>query len=131
MYISCQARDGDLIQFGQLENQGCPPSLTNMGQMRQCAKLNLLQCLQVSQPNQVIPFCDPEVDVELLDGAAVIHMLSLISNGAKTFADYATSLFVAFILRRLEKISRLDVVWDRYVPKRETKGEEVVADMLQ
>ena len=97
MYISCQARDGDLIQFVQLENQVCPPSLTNMGQMRQCAKSDLLQCLQVSQPNQVILFCDPEVDAELLDGAFVIHMLSLTSSGAKTFADYATSLFVAYI----------------------------------
>ena len=50
-------------------------------------------------------------------------MLLPTSKGAKTFADYATSIFVADILRRLEKVSRLDVVWDRYVPKRETKGE--------
>ena len=130
MYISCQ-EDGDLIQFVQIANQVCPPSLTNMGQMKQCATSDLLRCLQVSQPNHVLPFCDPEVDAELLDGAAVIHVLSPTSNGAKTFADYATSLFVAYIMRRLEKVSGLDVVWDRYVPKRGTKGEEVVADMLQ
>ena len=54
-----------------------------MGQMRQCAKTDLLECLQVSQPNQVIPFLDPEVDAELLDGAAVINIMSPTFNMSK------------------------------------------------
>ena len=36
----------------------------------------------------------------------------MLSKGAKRFADYATSIFVLYIFRRL------GVVWDRYVPKR-------------
>ena len=60
----------------------CPPSLTDMGQMRQCAKSDLLECLQVSQPNQVIPLFDPKVDAELLDAAAVINIISPTYKGA-------------------------------------------------
>ena len=58
-------------------------SITNkIGQMRQWSKSDLLQCLQVSQPNQVFPLLDPEVDAELLDGAAVINIMSPTSKGA-------------------------------------------------
>ena len=35
-----------------------------------------VQCLQVAQPNQVIPLIGPDVDAELLDGGAVIHIFS-------------------------------------------------------
>ena len=45
----------------------------------------------------MIPHFDPEVDTELLDGAAAIHKLSPTSKGAKTFDVYATSIFVAYI----------------------------------
>ena len=58
----------------------------------------------------MIPLIDPEVDAELLDGAAVIHMLSPTFKGAKTFAEYSNSLFIPYILRRLEKVSRFVVV---------------------
>ena len=55
------------------------------------------------------------------------------SKRANQFADYASSIFVAYILRRLEEVSKLDVVWDRYMydPKRGSIGEEEVADMSQ
>ena len=89
--MSCQARDGGLTQLFQHGNQVCLPALTNMGQVRQCAKSDLLQCIQVSQP---IPFVDPGVYAVLFDGPAGIHMLSPTSKGANTFADYATSIFV-------------------------------------
>ena len=68
----------------------------------------------------MIPLIDPEVDAVLLDGAAVI--LSLTCKGAKTFAEYANSIFIPYILRRLEKVLK---------GQRGTKEEEVVADMLQ
>ena len=38
--------------------------------------------------------------------------MSPTSKEAKEFADYASSIFVAYILRRLEEVSKLDVVWD-------------------
>ena len=60
----------------------------------------------------MISLYDPEVDAELLDGATAIHKLSPTSNGAKTFDEYATSIFVAYILRQLEKVSGLDVVYN-------------------
>ena len=50
--------------------------------------------------------------------------MSPTSKGAKKFADYASSIFVAYILRLLEEVSKLDVVWDRYMydPKRGSIG---------
>ena len=88
----------------------------------------------------MIPVIDPDVDAELFGGAAVIHMLSPTFKGAKTFAEYANYIFIPYILRRLEKVSSLVVVWNRYVPKslkaaardktaRDKRGR--VADMLQ
>ena len=57
--------------------------------------------------------------------------MSPTSKEAKEFADYASSIF----LRRLEEVSKLDVVWDTcrymYDHKRGSIGEEEVADMLQ
>ena len=55
-----------------------------------------------------------KVDVEILDGAAVVHMLPL--KGVKIFDGYAVTLFMAYILRKLQKVERIDIVWDRYLP---------------
>jgi len=46
LYIACQTRDGDLTEFFSHENQAFPPSLSNeIGEMRACAKSDLVQCL--------------------------------------------------------------------------------------
>ena len=65
----------------------------------------------MSQHNQVYL----EVDTYLFDGAAVIPMLSPTSKGANTFTDYAASIFIPYILRQLGKVTRLGVVWHRYI----------------
>ena len=47
LYISCQSRDGDLDEFFKHENQGCPPSLSNLGKLRLPRKKSeLVECLQ-------------------------------------------------------------------------------------
>ena len=84
LYIACQSRDGDLDNFFQHENQAFPPSLSNLGKLRQENKANLLSCLEnytesvSSKPNS---------EVAILDGAAVVNFLKPVA--AKTFKDYA------------------------------------------
>ena len=54
----------------------------------------------------------PQVQVKLYDGATLVHMLS--PKGQKTFKDYATNIFCAYLLNQLASVDRIDVVWDRY-----------------
>ena len=72
MYIGSLARQGDLHNFFKHENHKCPPSLSDMGQLRQGAKSDLLECIEAcSSPSQDIPI----VDAMILDGAAIVHLL--------------------------------------------------------
>jgi len=109
MYIACQSRQ---IFFAH-ENQACPPSLSDMGNLRQCKKSDLLPCLQNTQPGKVVHDREPIVEAEVLDGAAIIHMLQ--PKDVKTFDDYAEHIFMPYIRRQLQKTNRVDVVWDRYI----------------
>ena len=34
---------------------------------------------------------------------------------SKTFHEYARSVFMPYVLRQLEQVTRLDVVWDVYM----------------
>ena len=54
------------------------------------------------------------VDVQLLDGAAVVHFLP--TSSSVTFDDYADHVFIPHILKQLECAKRLDLVWDTYIP---------------
>ena len=44
--IAFQSQDGDLDDFFHHENQACPPSLLNVGKLRQGTKANLLSNLE-------------------------------------------------------------------------------------
>ena len=56
----------------------------------------------------------PVVDAKVLDGAAIVQMLP--PKLSKTFLEYTRTVFEPYILRQLETVSRLDVVWDVYLP---------------
>jgi hypothetical protein len=72
MYISCQARGGDLDNFFEHENHAWPPSLASNNKMHQTTKSELVSCLEtLMQPNHNVP----EVDVRIVDGAALVHNL--------------------------------------------------------
>ncbi|KAL8566382.1 hypothetical protein ACOMHN_049340 [Nucella lapillus] len=55
----------------------------------------------------------PTVDAKILDGAVIVQMLP--PKLANTFQDYADNVFLPYIMRQLETVKRLDVVWDIYV----------------
>ena len=110
LYIACQSRDGNLDDFFQHENQACPPSLSNLGKLRQGNKADLLSCLEnytESPPSQ------PTVVVTILNGAVVVNFLKPV--GAKTFDDYAVKVFLPYIQGQLQHVSRVDIVWDQYL----------------
>ncbi len=56
-----------------------------------------------------------QVMCTILDGAAIVNMLR--PGTAKTFQDYAANVFLPYITAQLQHVTRLDIVWDEYVPE--------------
>ena len=53
-YITCQARQSNLDSLFEHENQACPPSIYDMGQLWQGSKSDLMECLtKSSQPASI------------------------------------------------------------------------------
>ena len=52
------------------------------------------------------------MDAIILDGAVVVQMLQ--PTAASTFEEYFDSVVALYILRQLEDVKRLDIVWDVY-----------------
>ena len=73
MFISCQSRDGDIDDFFKHDNLSYPPSLSHGGQLRQGTKSDLLVSLDTCGKASA---ARPQVDALILDGAAMVHMLS-------------------------------------------------------
>uniref|UniRef100_UPI00358F05C7 uncharacterized protein n=1 Tax=Myxine glutinosa TaxID=7769 RepID=UPI00358F05C7 len=109
LYIACQTRDGGLEQFFKHENSAHPPALSQDGQLRFGSKADLLQPLEQLVETKSDP---PQVSSVILDGAVIVQMLS--PGQTKTFLDYATKVFIPYIMSQLQHRSRLDLVWDRY-----------------
>ena len=65
LYISCQYRESDLIQFFSHENQATPPSLSSLGVLRQCTKSDLLKCFDKS--SDLVAATAPKVDAKMID----------------------------------------------------------------
>ena len=59
-----------------------------------------------------VSVCTPEVDAKVLDGAAIVQMLS--PKLAKTFQEYVDLIFLPYIKRQFETATRVDIVWDVY-----------------
>ena len=46
------------------------------------------------------------------DGAALVHLLS--TKQVDTFEEYASSVFLPYIMQQLDTCTRVDVVWDSF-----------------
>ena len=90
-YIACQARrQSNLDSFFEHENQACPPSISDMGQLPHGSKSDLMECLtKSSQPESI----HPGIDAKVLDGAAIVHMVR--PGACRTFEElsYASKCF--------------------------------------
>ena len=82
--------------FFDHENRAWPPSLASNDIMHQTSKSDLMECLE-----SVVPKSEsvPDVDVEIVDGAALVHILvpkkSQVS--VTTFQDYAQLVFLPYV----------------------------------
>ena len=55
----------------------------------------------------------PVFEALLVDGAAFVNILK--PNGAfKTFADYASQVYLPYVRRQLQTVERIDLVWDKH-----------------
>ena len=126
LYIACQTREGNLDDFFSHENQPFPPSLSEAGKLRSGTKSDLLQCFEDIAPARTQA---PEVTCIILDGAVIAQMLR--PGTANTFGEYAKEVFIPFVLSHYKYATRMDLVWDRYLPNslksmtREKRGKGV------
>ena len=113
MYVSCQARDSDMDVLFAHENHAWPPSLASNGIMHHTSKSDLLECLKSLVPP---PETIPTVDVKIVDGSALVHMLDPHKSSIPimTFHGYYQLVFLPYINRVLQDVFRADIVWDIY-----------------
>ena len=91
------------------ENQACPPSISDMGRLRQGSKSDLTECLtKSSQPASI----HLGIDTKALDGAAIVHGQG---RSLSTFEEYSQEMILPYITSQLETVSRVDIVWDKYL----------------
>ena len=89
LYLSCQARDGDVNTFVCHGNHPCPLSFSLGGKLRIGSNADALPYVEVeTATSEDTP---PPVDAQFLDGAAVVQMLN--PGTAKTFLDIAVHVF--------------------------------------
>lgn len=110
LYIANQQRDGDPAVFFSHENQLYPPALTVNGKIHHGTKSDLLKCFDTSYDGDA----PKSFHSKIFDGAALIHGLS--PAGHIMFKDYAENAFIPLIKRELKNASRVDIVWDVYLP---------------
>ena len=79
--------------------------------MRIGIKSDLLRCLKSDLPEHNAV---PVADAIILDGAAIVQMLN--PGTARTFKEYGERVLAPYISAQLEKSSRVDLVWDVYLP---------------
>ena len=115
MYVSSQSRTSDVNDFFAHKNQMYPPSISCNGKMRKPSnKSDIVECLMTFCANvDSIIVQQPPVTVMILDGAAVVHFL--LPGSCKTFNDYCQNMFVPYLDRLLQSLSRIDIVFDRYM----------------
>ena len=108
--ISCQSRECDMDAFFAHENHAWPPSLASNGIMHHTSKSDLLECLEplVSHQESI-----RKVDVRIIDGAALVHMLDPHKSSIPimTFRDYSQLIFLHYIKHMLQDVVCVNVVW--------------------
>ena len=100
--------------------QGCPPSLSNQGNLRLPKKKSgLLDCLLgdgTSVQSQLrVQSTRPTVNVTVIDGAVAVNIISANKETTCTFEDYALKSFLPYVEAQVRLVDRISVVWDVYV----------------
>ena len=102
--------DTDREEFLSHENDEDPPSIAFGRKMRTGTKADILPCI-TNETSIAVEF--PEnVTYECLDGAVIVHFIK--GKKGTPFIDYAKNQFIPFIVKRLKRIMRLDIIFDQY-----------------
>ncbi len=109
MFISCQKRECNLHEFFSHENQPIPASLSDVGRFHACQKSQLAAMLK---GKVTLPVAEPETDVIIIDGSALISTLP--PRMAKTFAEHTEMEFIPKVDACSRKYHRTDIVFDTY-----------------
>lgn len=114
LYVASQNRQTDVSNFFAHENQPFPPSISEGGRLRKPnSKSDIIQCLENSIDKDILETgADNKTSAAVLDGAVIVHLL--IPRNVKTFLEYYTNIFKPYILRLLQNLQRIDLVFDRY-----------------
>lgn len=111
LFISCQRREYDLIEFFKHENVPFPPSLSNNGQLHETQKVKLTWIL-ASKVN--MPDLEPAANAIIIDGSALVN--ALVPRASKTFSHYAMQDVIPVVKAYATKYQRTDIVFDVYIP---------------
>lgn len=116
LFIISTARDLDLNEFFQYENNNFPPSLSLNGDLRPGLKAQLTTILEKLVLSDVCgtPICSGVV----FDGAALAYLVKPKPN-LSTFEDYCDTQLKPYLLTVAKEVKaeRIDLVWDMYAAK--------------
>ena len=87
LFISCQSRECDLLEFFKYENQSFPTALSDTGKLHYGQKSQLANILEGTiSPTDKQPQCDAII----IDGSSLVYSLS--PKTSKTFEEATTRL---------------------------------------
>lgn len=109
------------------ENSPNPPSLSQKGQMLHGTKADILPLLEAEVPPG--PSTCAPTNAVVLDGPAIVQLIK--PGSSVTLGDHIHNKVLSYLLGWLEKIARLDIIWDIYKPDslklntRESRGSGI------
>ncbi|KAK3910165.1 ATP-binding cassette sub-family A member 9 [Frankliniella fusca] len=115
LFIVARERDLNLDTFFEHENHKFPPAISNAsGMLRTGKKCDLMEKLETLSTTEIV--FNNSCDAIVYDGAAVVQMIRPAKS--KTFEGYFSADLKPFVESTVRKAScsRIDVVWDLYLP---------------
>ena len=111
LFISCQSRECDLMEFFKHENQSFPASLSENGRLYSGTKSQLASLLEA---NVTCPDTVPEDSAVIIDGSALVNTIP--PHKSRTFEEYATLDVFPKVQSYSSSYDRTDIVFDVYLP---------------
>ena len=112
LFISCQSRECDLLQFFKHENQSFHAALSDGGKLHSCQKSQLASILE---RNITCPENKPDATAIVIDGGSALAN-SLPPRAKRTFGEYEMLDVLPKVQSFCSSFNRSDIVFDVYLP---------------
>ena len=86
-----------MTEFLKHENEGAPPFLSDMREVRHNTKSDLIQCLVRLAPAVEEDTAEIRVNAKTFDGSVIVNMLP--PKLCSTFVDYSEKVFLPCVIR--------------------------------